>query len=423
MEASSVDARRVRAARAGVLVLFIGMGIMLGTHVSRVPSIRDALGLTPAGLAALFIIGSVGGLVAFALLGGLVARVGSLALVRLASGATIVGFWSMGYAAHLGTSLGFALALFVTLGAFETVNALANAEAATVERLVGRSIMSQFHAAFSLALLAGVGMGALYSHAGVAVGVHFAVNVTVIGAAFLAVAAVAIVDGRPPPADSVESKDGLFVTLKVAGREPRTLALGFILFCAFTVEMGAADWVPLAIVDDFARTEALAAALYAVLVVAQSVIRMMGAPLIDRLGRVTVLRTCAVLVAVGAVIFAFTPAFWGVPLALLVWGCGVSFGYPLAISAAGDDRTHATARVAAVAAFGTIAGLTMPQVIGLIAEHVELRKALLVTVVAAAAMYALAPAARPLEGAPGSLGQGAADRDREEVRDADTLGP
>ncbi|WP_062314417.1 MFS transporter [Demequina rhizosphaerae] len=415
MEPPQVDARRVRAARIGILVFFVGMGLMLGTYVSRVPSVRDALGVSPAGLAALFIVGSIGGLVAFSVLGGLVARVGSLALVRLASVAIVLAFCAMGLAAHLGTPLGFAVALFFALGAFETVNALSNAEAATIERHVGRSILSQFHAAFSLALLAGVGLGALYSHAGIAVGVHYAVNVTVVGAVYLALAGTAILDGRPPSPESVESKDGIFVTLKVAARERRTLALGFILFCAFTVEMGAADWVPLAIVDDFGRTEALAAAFYAFLVVAQSSVRIMGTSVVDRMGRVAVLRTCGVLVALGSLIFAFTPSFWGVPLAMLVWGAGVSMGYPLAISAAADDRTHATARVAAVAAFGTIAGLTMPQVTGLIAEHIELRKALLISVIAAVAMIVLAPAARPLEDAPEAL--------REEDAGADTLGP
>jgi len=415
MTAPEHDARRVQRSRICILVFFVGMGTMLGTYVSRVPSVRDALGVSPAGLAALFIVGSLGGLLAFSVLGGLVARLGSLALLRLASIMIVLSFWAMGLATHLGTPVGFAAALFFGLGAFETVNALSNAEGATVERLVGRSIMSQFHAAFSLALLAGVGIGALYSYFGVAPGAHYAINVAVVGAAFLVCAPIAILDGSPPPPESVEHSDGLFVTLKVAARERRTLALGFILFCAFTVEMGAANWVPLAIVDDFDRTEAVAVTFYSALVVAQSAIRIVGAGVIDRLGRVTVLRTCGTLVGVGSLIFAFTPSFWGVPLALLLWGAGVSLGYPLAISAAADDRTHATARVAAVAAFGTIAGLTMPQVTGLIAEQVELRKALLISVVAAAVMIALAPAARPLAGAPEAL--------TEEDRPADTLGP
>ncbi|MDN4478074.1 MFS transporter [Demequina sp. SYSU T00039] len=411
MDAAEPDARRVRAARAGILVLFVGMGLMLGTHVSRVPSVRDALGVTPAQLGALFIAGSIGGLIAFSLLGGLVARLGSLLLLRLASVAVVVGFGGMALAAHLGSPAVFGAAMFVTLGSFETVNALANAEAATVERMVGRSIMSQFHAAFALALLAGVGIGALYSGAGVAVPVHYLVNVGVVGLAFLACARLAILDGAPAAADSAERAGGIFVTLRVAARERRTLALGLIIFCAFTIEMSANNWLPLTLVDDFGRTEALAALLYAALVVAQSAVRVVGGRLIDRLGRVRILRGSAVLVAAGVLLIALAPGFWAVPIALLLWGAGAALGYPLAISAAADERTNATARVAAVAAFGTIAGLTMPQAIGLLAEGLGLRLSLLLVVAVAGAMLLLAPAARPLPAPATGVeeGEGAAD--------------
>lgn len=414
MNAPVADARRVRASRAGIVVLFVGMGSMLGTHVSRVPSVRDALGVSPAQLATLFIAGSVGALIAFSLLGGLVARLGSLRLLRLASLATVLGFATLGLAAHLGSAPLFGAALFVTLGAFETINALANAEGAVVERLVGRSILSQFHAAFALALLAGVGIGALYSRAGIGVPVHFAVNVTVVGVAYLACSRIAILDGRPAAIGSAERSGGIFVTLRLAVRERRTLALGLIIFCAFTMEMSANNWLPLTLVDDFGRTEALAAALYATLVVAQSVMRIVGGRLVDRVGRVAVLRASAVTVVAAVLVLAFTPTFWAVPLSLLLWGAGAALGYPLAISAAADDPTNATARVAAVAAFGTIAGLTMPQAIGLLAEGVELRRALLVVLVVAVAMLVLAPTARPLEVAGGQ---------REGDRGADTLEP
>lgn len=402
MELPHRTARRVRSARYGVFAFFIGMGLALGTYVSRIPSVRDALGLSPTGLAVLFIVGSIGGLIAFTLLGGLVAKLGSLRLVRIAVAVNIASFAAMGVAAYLGTAPGFGIALFFALASLETVNALANAEAATIERLVGRSIMSQFHAAFSLAVLAGVGIGALVSQVGVDVGAHYAVNATVIGAVLLALSGTAIIDGHAPERDSAERTGGMFVTLKVAARERRTLAIGFIIFCAFTIEVSAGNWIPLSIVDDYGRSEALGATFFAVLVVAQSAARIMGAPIIARFGRVTLLRACGTLVALGALIFAFTPTFWAVAVALVLWGVGSAFGYPISISAASDDRTNATARVAAVAAFGTVAGLTMPQVIGLIAEHTELRKALLVTVVAAAAMAVLAPAARVPDDAEGA---------------------
>lgn len=401
MDVAAVEPRRVRAARLGVLVLFVGMGLMLGTHVSRVPSVRDALDVSPAQLASLFIAGSIGALLAFSVLGGLVARWGALALLRLAAVATMVGFALMALATHLGTAVGFGVAMFVTLGAFETVNALANAEAATVERLVGRSIMSRFHAAFSLAVLGGVVVGALYSREHVPVSAHYTVHAVLVGAAFLAASRSAVLDGAPAPAGTAERAGGLFVTWRLATSERRTLALGLILFSAFTMEMAANNWLSLTVVDAFGRTEAFAASLYAGFVIAQSAVRFAAVSIVDRLGRATVLRACAVLVAAGASLLAVTPAFWGVPLAFLLWGAGAALGYPLAISAAADERTHATARVAAVAAFGTVSGLTMPQAIGLLAEGVGLRLALLAMIGVAALMFALAPAARPPDTAEG----------------------
>ncbi|WP_062380681.1 MFS transporter [Demequina pelophila] len=392
--------RRVRRARLALIVFFVGMGTMLGTHVSRIPSVRDGLGVSPAQLALLFIAGSLGALLGFSLLGGLVARLGALRLFRLATVAVMAGFATMGLATHLGLPPLFAAANFVTLGAFETINALSNAEAATVERLVGRSILAQFHAAFSLAVLAGVGLGALYSSAGVAVVWHFTANVAVVGVVYLALSRTAILDGAPAAAGSAEAGGGLFITLRLAARERRTLALGLIVFCAFTIEMSANNWVPLSVVDDFGRTEAVAATLFVVFVIAQSAVRLVGGRLVDRVGRVIVLRCCAASAAAGVLVFAFTPGYWGVPVALVLWGLGASLGYPLAISGAADARDNATARVGAVAAFGTVAGLTMPQVVGLLGEVVELRRALLVLVVVAAGMFALAPAARPPAAAP-----------------------
>lgn len=398
---TSVDEPDIARARGGVVVLFVGMGVALGTQVARVPSIRDDLGVSPAQLAAIFIVGSLGGLVSFSLVGWASATFGSLRLVRVATVGTAVGFWAMGAATHLGSPVVFAASAFVGFAFWEAINTLANAEAATVERLIGRSIMSQFHAAFSLAMLTGIGLGVLFSRAHVAVVWHYGIVISVVSVANLLCARRAIVDGAPAELGSAERDGGVFVSLTLATRERRTLFIGIIVFCAFAVEMASADWVPLAVVDNFGQTEAVAGTLYTALIIAMSGVRIVGSRIIDRFGRVAVLRVCAVCVVIGSAAFAFTPAFWSVPIALFVWGVGSSLGYPLAISAAADDRSRATARVAAAAAFGTIAGLTMPQLIGFLAEGVELRKALLVVVAAAIAMFILAPSVRPLAVAAG----------------------
>jgi hypothetical protein len=93
-------------------------------------------------------------------------------------------------------------------------------------------------------------------------------------------------------------------------------------------------------------------------------------------------------------VFAFTPVFWAVPVAMVIWGLGAGLGVPIGFSAASDDPTRAAARVAAVSSFATVAGLVMPQIIGHLGDVIELRKALTVACVAAVLSFLLARAVR-----------------------------
>ena len=106
------------------------------------------------------------------------------------------------------------------------------------------------------------------------------------------------------------------------------------------------------------------------------------------------LRVSAVLVFVGVLVFAFTPTFWAIPVAMILWGLGAGLGVPIGFSAASDDPTRAAARVAAVSSFATVAGLIMPQIIGHLGDVVELRKALTVACAAAVLSFVIARAVR-----------------------------
>jgi hypothetical protein len=101
-----------------------------------------------------------------------------------------------------------------------------------------------------------------------------------------------------------------------------------------------------------------------------------------------------VLVFLGVLVFAFTPVFWAVPVAMILWGLGAGLGVPIGFSAASDDPTKAAARVAAVSSFSTVAGLIMPQVIGHLGDVIELRKALTIACAAAVLSFAIARAVR-----------------------------
>ena len=90
-----------------------------------------------------------------------------------------------------------------------------------------------------------------------------------------------------------------------------------------------------------------------------------GPRVIDRFGRLAVLRTACALALVGLGVFVFSPSLAAGMIALFLWGIGASLGFPLALSAAGDSGPNPAARVAlARALVAPTAALAAPAAAG-----------------------------------------------------------
>ena len=315
---------RVRSARRALLVLFGLLGMLLTTFLSRIPTIRDLLDVSASGLAILLLFGALGALVALMAAGWANARFGSRALLWWVSFAHLAALVALGLSTAVGSPVLFAGAYFFVSLAFALSNVPVNAEAAEVERRVGRSIMPQFHAGFSVGMGVGLALGAAASYWRVAPVWHFAIVVVVATAVRLAIIPIAVVDGTPDPRVASKSLGGPFATAGAEYRSRRVLLIGAIAFAAAMTEMIAAQWLSLAVVDDFGQREFTGDIIYWMFVAAMFMVRMSGAGVIDRLGRVVTLRTSAVSVVVGVTLFAVTPTFWLVPVAVLLWGAGAA---------------------------------------------------------------------------------------------------
>lgn len=388
------DLARVLTAKRALLVLFGILGMLMTTFLSRMPSLRDLLDVSPAGLANLLLFGSLGALVALLIAGWANARFGARALLWWTSFGYLAALSSVGLASALGSEVFFAAAYFMVSLTFALSNVPINAEAAEIERRVGRAIMPQFHAGFSVGMGIGLALGAVASHWRVAPAWHFAVVCLVATVVRLAMIPIAVIDGTPDPRVAGNSLGGPFATAGVEYRNRRVLLIGFVVFAAAMTEMIAATWLSLSVVDDFGKGEAVGDIIYWVFVAAMFSVRMGGASVIDRLGRVMTLRVSAVFVVAGVLIFGLTPTFWLVPLAVLLWGIGAALNYPIGFSAAADDPRHAAARVAAVSSFSTVAGLMVPQAIGRLADNIPLRHAMLLVLVGSVASFVLARSVR-----------------------------
>jgi len=371
-----------RAWRNAVFVVFTLSGLDIATWLGRIPSVRDSLHASPSTMGLLVLgmsVGSIGGLT-FA--GHIVARLGARRGVLVASAALALGLVAAGVAVTLGW--GFA-AIWICLIAFGFGNGLCdvsmNVAGATAERLGGRTIMPLFHAAFSVGTLTGAGLGALAERLEVPVALHFIV-VGVLTSLAMIVAIRWFGDDRHVEPEATDTSPvALPVSRWAVWRQPSTLLIGVIVLGMALAEGSANDWLPLAMIDGHGLENDGGSAVLTVFLAAMTAGRIAGSPLIDRFGRVPVLRVSAAVAVVGLGMLIFVPS---VPLAIVgvvLWGLGASLGFPMGMSAAADDPRTAAARVSAVATIGYVAFLAGPPIIGFAGDHVGLLHGLLIVFV------------------------------------------
>jgi cyanate permease len=101
---------------------------------------------------------------------------------------------------------------------------------------------------------------------------------------------------------------------------------------------------------------------------------------------VPVVRTSILVALAGLALFVF--GNWAVLafVGALLWGVGVSLGFPVGMSAGADEPERAAARVSVIASIGYCAFLAGPPLIGFLGQHFTVLRGLL----AVAALLAVA---------------------------------
>jgi len=389
-EAPAVRAGRAKQATA---VAFIGSGFAFASWAARIPQVRDRLDLSSAQLGLVLLAIAAGSVVALPLAGPVVTRLGSRRTVAAMAVlfAVALAVAALGHLAGVWPLVAGLFLLGLANGAWDVAM---NVQGARVEQELSRSIMARFHAGWSCGTVGGALVGALLVALAVPVAVHLTVVAVLVGVAVPLAVRRFLPDGA---AHDEPVPGGGALT---AWREPRTLLIGlFVLAFAFA-EGAANDWINVALIDGYDASAAVGAIGFAVFLAAMTTARWFGPGLLDRHGRVPVLRVCAVVAVAGLLMYVFAP---GVPLALvgaLLWGLGTSLGFPTGMSAAADDPARSAARVSVVASVGYCAFLGGPPLIGFLGEHVGVLRALLVVGVLLAVAVPVTGALRPLRGVP-----------------------
>jgi MFS family permease len=393
MTATPVPPRALRAATTATYAAFIGSGFAFASWASRIPQVRDRLDLNPGTLGLVLLAIAAGSLLALPLSGPVVSRIGSSRTVTAMAVLLAVGLTT----AALGSLVGVVpvvIGLFLLGFANGAWDVGMNVQGTVVERHLGKSIMSRFHAGFSLGTVAGALIGAAMVALHVSVAVHLTAVALVVVAGVVWQTRRFVADHDGSEAD--EAGQSPRVSALTAWREPRTLLIGvFVLAFAFAEGVGN-DWISVASIDGHHVSAVLGTLAFAGFLTAMTVGRWFGPGLLDRYGRTAVVRVLAAIGIVGVALFVFGPSLVYAYAGTLLWGLGASLGLPVGMSAGGDDPRRAAARVSVIASIGYCAFLGGPPAIGFLGDHVTVLRSLIVVAALLGVAMLIADSVRPL---------------------------
>lgn len=380
------------AARATYLVFAVS-GFGFASWASRIPQVKDRLGLSPSALGLLLLAIALGSVLSLPAAGVVVARWGSRRAASVMATLATVALLTVafGYLAGVAPVAAGLFGFGVSAGIWDVSM---NVQGAAVERRMGRSIMSRFHAAWSLGTVAGalIGAGAVALH--VPVTAHLAVAALLQGPVVWVVARAF----GPDQPDSDPADDAARTSPFTGWREPRTLLIGVCVLAFAFAEGTGNDWISVAVIDNYRAPATLGTLTFAVFLGAMTAGRWYGAGLLDRYGRVPVIRALAAVATAGLLLFILGPALPAAFTGAVLWGAGTSLGFPTGMSAAADQPALAARRVSVVASIGYCAFLGGPPLIGFLGDHTTVRHALICVAVLLALATAVAAALQPPSG-------------------------
>jgi MFS family permease len=384
---------RIRRARVATFVGFAALGGLMYTWSTSVTAFREQLGLS--GGAGDFRFGLI------VLSAGAAAALGSLAVGffadRFGPRAPIAVCATLYPLALIGlgqvTAVGFAIPLGVLLGLFRgAMDTTLNTHGIHVERYYGRSIMSSFHACYSLggfALgMAGSWMAGKYPSSAT-------IQFSVLGTVLLLCGVLATLWMLP--------KDEILpatAELESAGRSPASaavvwlvIAFGVLLLGSMIAENVVGDWGQEYLHRVDHATVSVAGIAVSIFIGTEALGRVFVDRLAQRYGRPALVLGSGLLAISGLVLSIAVNA----PVTSLIGfgalGLAMSSIAPLMFSSAGRaDAANAGRNIGIMNAIGYSAGLVSPAVITLVVLHFGLQRLLLFPLVMMLPLACFGPA-------------------------------
>lgn len=353
-----------RKARFALAAMFAANGALMGAWAPQIPLLLPRHGIGESVLGLLILALGLGAISAMLFAGRLIARHGSVPVLRVFTLAVLPVLPLIVLAPSLWT-LTPAMAAFGALAG--SMDVAMNANAVEVERRLGRAIMSSSHGFWSLGGFAG---GTAGSWLIARLGAEVQAVAVAVAVALMVLAAMPHLRGEPPhPAAHPDAPRG-----SVLPRDAGLWLLGVLALFCMVPEGAVLDWGALFLGKELMAGPFVAGLGFAFFSGAMAVMRFLGDAVRNRFGAVATLRGSGLLGAAGLMIAAAAPHPYVALAGFVLAGFGVANMVPIMFSAAGNYPGHASGTaISTVTMVGYAGILIAPSSIGWVAEHIGYR--------------------------------------------------
>ncbi|WP_245651535.1 MFS transporter [Streptosporangium amethystogenes] len=364
---------------------FFVQGLCFATLLTHVIDLQHRFGLSDGDLALVLLLVPVIAGVGSAIAGPLASRYGSAPILRVSQVAVCVIVALLGWNGQLAGLYALSAAFGLSVGA---VDAAMNMQAVAVERRYGMSVLTGFHAVWSVGSMLGAGFNSAFSELGVELGWSFSVPVLI--GAVISVVMLPRLYGRDAERAGEQAAQ---VAARVPWRPiiPLCLAMAFL----YVGDAAVSNYSTVYMERALATSGWLVPFAYFVYQATMLLARVPGDLAVRRYGPAPVVRAGAVIAAVGTLGVVVAPGVVTAVLSFGLVGVGLSVIAPQSFSAAGRLGAGAETAIARVNMFNYVGFLVGVALVGTLNDTVNVRVAFVPAAVLVALIVFLARGFQP----------------------------
>lgn len=372
--------------------LFFARAFLFSTWVSRGPEVQELLGFNDLEFGLFTMLYAIGGLLGIFFASYLVKRFGSRLIAALGFSIGAASLMGIGLSVELGLVMVSSL-LLVSIGTPMAVeDFVGNYEGNAADRKSKHSIFPAIHGAYGVGMLGGAAVSGWAIDQGVGLAAHYFVTGLIVAAVSIAAGVVLPARKKSEETSSSKSKG----ETKKVWTEKRSLLIAIVGFSFIMAEMSAGTWVPIALTGSgYSGSEA--AIMFGIFWIAITAGRLVGGFIVDAIGRSRTILFSALLAASGISVFIAQDLINLPLLGLILWGLGISMGFPMSVASMGDQEALAPARINMIITVVYISSITVGPALGSLGEFAGLYVAFGIPLLFMLIAAILSPITKPID--------------------------